>query len=338
MPNSLHKVIFEGNILPEQDPEVVYKNIADLFNWDKKKVNRLFQNAPIVLKSRVCIEEARRYEKAITRAGVKCNIVKMRSKSIRKPEETSGESPDKKLKETSDRTNKPKFNLSKKEFRVPHFLKRFFPVFWCGFSWIKRHLRKTHKIADSLVQTGLILIFTFVLYISILYMAKGFWLLYTSTPMGKYYMEKFTGESVAISNIFQRDLFFFSCEIIFACFIICMGISMICRFFHISRYFYETRGFTEKLFIWGSILTGAVSYYVQYIDTAINHYTMACIVTLIPTLMIFSFCFNLSETILPEMGGIFGKTLYIGNDFFKNSYPKIKRYLSELAERINSGT
>jgi hypothetical protein len=326
MPKALYKVIFEGNILPENKPATVLNNIADLFKWKKTRVEQLFQEAPIIIKSGIVFDEAVKYEKAITAAGAHCRIIKINSKSAKPPEKN-----DPNVNQLKPPSNRNQISNPLRSVPFSSALKGI-------FIRIKQQLKKTYKIADSVIQTGLILIFTFILYSPVLYIAKGFWMLYSSTPMGKNYLEKFMGNSILISTLFEKDLFFFSGEIILKSFIICMAVSMVCQFLHISRYFYEPRGVMGKFCFWGLLLTAAVSFYIQYGDNEIHQFLVAYLIALIPTLMIFSFCFNLSGIILPELGDIYGRTLYITNKIVIKWLPKVKRSLSKLADRIGSGT
>ncbi|KEQ19111.1 DUF805 domain-containing protein [Endozoicomonas numazuensis] len=83
-----YKVLFEGQILPDFSEAEARNNLARLFNADEQRINRLFSGKPYAVRKPVTEKEARKYEKAINKAGGQCRIVTMDgSKTLPSPDE-----------------------------------------------------------------------------------------------------------------------------------------------------------------------------------------------------------------------------------------------------------
>ncbi len=69
-----YDVYFAGEILPGQDLEAVRERIGKLFRADGKKLDRLFQGAPIRIKADVDMDKAIRYRVTFRDAGALIDI------------------------------------------------------------------------------------------------------------------------------------------------------------------------------------------------------------------------------------------------------------------------
>ncbi|WP_062265596.1 DUF805 domain-containing protein [Endozoicomonas arenosclerae] len=85
-----YKVLFEGQILPDFSEAEVRNNLARLFNADEQRISRLFSGKPYAVRKPVTEKEARKYEKAINKAGGQCRIMTLDgSKTLPPPDEKS---------------------------------------------------------------------------------------------------------------------------------------------------------------------------------------------------------------------------------------------------------
>ncbi|MGI9283245.1 MAG: DUF805 domain-containing protein [Endozoicomonas sp.] len=83
-----YKVLFEGQILPDFSEAQVRNNLARLFNADIQRIDRLFSGKPYAVRKPVTEKDARKYEKAINKAGGQCRIMTLDgSKTLPPPNE-----------------------------------------------------------------------------------------------------------------------------------------------------------------------------------------------------------------------------------------------------------
>lgn len=105
-----YKVLFEGKIQPGHEQESVKKSLAALFKADETRINRLFSGKPYAVSRDLSEKSARKYEKAILKAGGICRIVSMNGDQELKPAQTathSGNSPDSLRADLSQRITAP---------------------------------------------------------------------------------------------------------------------------------------------------------------------------------------------------------------------------------------
>lgn len=69
MPDARFDIYFSGELLPNQDMAAVRARIGDLFKVSGDALDRLFSGKPVRIKQQVEPEMARRYQKAIQKAG-----------------------------------------------------------------------------------------------------------------------------------------------------------------------------------------------------------------------------------------------------------------------------
>ncbi|WP_152554151.1 DUF805 domain-containing protein [Endozoicomonas elysicola] len=75
MDEAFYKLIFEGETLPGFKEKNVRKNLKELLNADKEKLNRLFSGKPVVIRKNLPADDIRPYERAMMKAGAVCRIL-----------------------------------------------------------------------------------------------------------------------------------------------------------------------------------------------------------------------------------------------------------------------
>ncbi len=75
MDETLYKLIFSGEILPDFKKRQVRKNLKKLLNADRKELKLLFSGQPIVIRKGLAANKIRPYERALIKAGAVCRIV-----------------------------------------------------------------------------------------------------------------------------------------------------------------------------------------------------------------------------------------------------------------------
>ncbi|WP_419534810.1 DUF805 domain-containing protein [Endozoicomonas sp.] len=75
MDDAFYKLIFEGETLPGFKEKHVRKNLKELLNADKEKLNRLFSGKPVVVRKNLTADQIRPYERAMMKAGASCRIL-----------------------------------------------------------------------------------------------------------------------------------------------------------------------------------------------------------------------------------------------------------------------
>lgn len=69
MSDAKFDIYFSGELLPNQDPEEVRGRVGALFKVNGSALDKLFSGSPVRIKQQVDAETARRYQKAIQKAG-----------------------------------------------------------------------------------------------------------------------------------------------------------------------------------------------------------------------------------------------------------------------------
>ncbi|WP_252178571.1 DUF805 domain-containing protein [Endozoicomonas sp. 4G] len=87
-----YKVIFAGQILPDFCEAEVRSNLAQLFNADAQRIDRLFSGKPYAVRKPVTEKEARKYQKAIKKAGGQCQIMTLDGSEILLPPDENSSS------------------------------------------------------------------------------------------------------------------------------------------------------------------------------------------------------------------------------------------------------
>jgi hypothetical protein len=161
------------------------------------------------------------------------------------------------------------------------------------FKYFQNHLR----IAIEII---LLIAFTLVVYICLLYCAKYLWVIFTATQVGQTYAKLYE-ESYRITNdILSRNFISLAINITLTSFVICLIVSAVLKFLHINRFFYSNRSLFIRIIFAGLPLTCIVAVYMYYRGD-ISHMDTAFTVVLVPTLCVFTGSFRFSEEFVPEL-------------------------------------
>ncbi len=141
-------------------------------------------------------------------------------------------------------------------------------------------------------------------YTMTIYYCKILWTVYISTPIGMQYAKSFHQRAGNISNLLNRDPLILSIRTTGLSLIVCFSIAIVCRFLHITRLLFFSRGLLGKIVFFGLTLTAVAATFAQMLFQ-ITPWTYAYLATVLPTLLLFSGCFKYAYNIMPELGGLF---------------------------------
>jgi len=160
------------------------------------------------------------------------------------------------------------------------------------------------RIFSQLLEFLLAFVITVAGYSFILYFFKMLWVLYTESPVGK----KFIAENVLLFNdinsIMNQNLFLFSFNTSLPTIKICFIVAVVCHICFLKRRFYDSCGLIGRVLYFGLPCSAVTAFYNQPLN-----WNLAFIVSLLPTLALFSYCFNLASKLLPETDDVFRYTL-----------------------------
>lgn len=163
-----------------------------------------------------------------------------------------------------------------------------------------RHLKKP---LSRVIEIILLIAFTLVAYIFILYFAKYLWIIFTATDVGQKYAEIYE-ESFRITNdVLGRDIIGLAIKLTLTSCVICFIFGAIFKFLHIIRYLFFDRGFFLRIIFVGLPLTYVVAAYLYYTGD-FSHMDTAFTVAVVPTLCMFAGCFRFAEELLPEFAAV----------------------------------
>lgn len=179
-----------------------------------------------------------------------------------------------------------------------------------NFSPIRDYAYRVLKVG---IQTFLLFFTTVLVNTGLLYAIRIFKFTYFETATGRRFSHLFQDSTRIITDIAQRDLFSFAVDISMVTLWVCLGISAACQLLHIARFLYQPRGVVGKLVYWGLPMTGIVAFYLQR-DLDVGSWFAACIVALVPTVIIFPNAFRFAFELLPEIGDMVHKFIGREND------------------------
>lgn len=167
------------------------------------------------------------------------------------------------------------------------------------------------------------------------------WLFYSSSPVGERFSKFFAARTSTIVDTLDMISIRFSIEIIMITFIICLGVTAICQLFYITRLLYEPRGLVGRTVLWGLPLTAVVATIVHSIYG--GEWGIAYAIVFIPTMCIFSPCFELTSRTLLVARNLFHKQgeeivnlpEYQGPE--RRKFPRVRKEL-EFSYVVVSGT
>ncbi|MBF0343724.1 MAG: CpsD/CapB family tyrosine-protein kinase [Nitrospirae bacterium] len=71
-----YKIVFNGDILAGHDKVCVVDELAKIFKVEKRKIEAIFCNKPVVIKKEVSYERAKKYKTVLNKAGADCSIIR----------------------------------------------------------------------------------------------------------------------------------------------------------------------------------------------------------------------------------------------------------------------
>jgi hypothetical protein len=175
--------------------------------------------------------------------------------------------------------------------------------------WIKKlHLMKRtplysygSTLTDVATRAFFLLLFVAAGIFTFLIVAKMFWTNYQHTPVGKRYFLVYGERSRMISDFLSQDIFHLCFGLTWVPFTSCCIACGILRIFHITSYLYEPRGRIVKIALFGLPLTALAGWNLYQAQLAIT-FRQGYFLALLPTLVVFSSCFEYTSLLIPEIG------------------------------------
>lgn len=193
-----------------------------------------------------------------------------------------------------------------------------------AFLFNSRFRRYAQDLWETTFEAAILLGVVYVLCAVMLHVASMMWYLYQETIVGQRFLVTFHEKAAALNAVMDLNFWLFARDLALTAFIICIGISAVCRFLHISRYLYLSQGFFSKLIFWGLPLSAVVAYQISGSYGFQNPETVF-IISAVPTLCLFMSCFNYTEKLLPELGEVLSAI----SGLTKQSAVYIKRKMDE---------
>lgn len=161
------------------------------------------------------------------------------------------------------------------------------------------------RSAMDLAFEGLLLVsFAAVLTVAAFILGKLAWYSYLVTPVGRLYPYYFPERVLIVNAVLGQDLFFFPLTVTGIVLVVGLLTGSACRLLYVTRYGYAGRGILGRIVLFALPLTAAASVFAQA-AFVIPHWGAACGATLLPTLLVFPFCFKSTGLLLPEIGAVF---------------------------------
>ena len=165
---------------------------------------------------------------------------------------------------------------------------------------VAKILKYLRKIFNSFTVTVLLIVFTAVAYILLLYFLKYLWVLFTSAPVGQAYAEYFSYSYRITNDLLSTNFINLSIRLTVTSFIISLIIGSICQFFLVIRYLYSNRGLFGKIVFFGLPLAYIVAVYMRYVND-FGHMDTAFTITVVHTLCVFTRGFRIAKEYVPEL-------------------------------------
>jgi len=178
------------------------------------------------------------------------------------------------------------------------------------------------RASEALKRLILFLVITFIVNTGFLYACSLAWTFYIATPVGERFVTRFASRAQVIVDLLDRISVIFSLQLTVTAFVVCLAISAISRVFHIARRVYEPRSLFGKILVCGIPLTAVVAICIRsYLN--MENWAAAYFVAFVPTMCLFTTCFNAARELLPEIG-----------EFIKKAVPFVKAQLKIIIEKI----
>ena len=157
------------------------------------------------------------------------------------------------------------------------------------------------SIVDFAFEGVLLVVAAALLSIAVYVLCKFAWYSYLVTPVGRLYPFYFPERAQIINAVLGQDLFLFPVVLTGIALILGLLAGAVCRLLHITRYAYTSRGLLGRIVLLALPLSAVAAVFTQA-AFAVPHWSAAYGATLLPTLLVFSFCFKSTGFLLPEIG------------------------------------
>lgn len=166
-----------------------------------------------------------------------------------------------------------------------------------------RFFRYLKTLQDVAQEALLLVIITFAITTVVFFLAKMMWQTYLLTYVGKQFASMNPEQVKTFSAMASLNTLEAAGMSTLVAFCTCFGISIVSQFLHIARRLYYSRGFFGKALLWGLPLSMVVAICMQaYFKTA--QWQVSLFLSVLPTLCVFSYCFNFSQKLIPEFGTV----------------------------------
>ena len=162
-------------------------------------------------------------------------------------------------------------------------------------SKLKGFIDRIRRFFNQLVEFVVVFVITVLGYTIVLSFYKMIWALYSETYVGGKFMLENLLLFNTINDIINKNLFLFSFNTAVTVIKICFLIAVISHICFLKRRFYDPRGIIGRVLYIGLPCTAVTAFYSQA-----TNWGLAFFIYLVPTLALFSCCFNLVTKLLPE--------------------------------------
>ena len=163
------------------------------------------------------------------------------------------------------------------------------------------------------------------LYILVLYSISGFWGIYTSTQVGKFYTDQMLEQSHFFREILEYDVLYLSFSTTLISLLTCLTIAAAGKLLGFNLYFYHSRGILAKLILWVAPLILLSACVIQRFY-GFDNFLTAIAAAFLPTFCLLASCFRLVEHLLPTLFDVIGnavRLLFVLLDSFRRLTSKV---------------
>jgi len=157
------------------------------------------------------------------------------------------------------------------------------------------------RVADRLIRCAMVFIIALILEIGLLSLGKMLWFLYTSTPVGRYYLEQLPDKAEMFQRVVNADPLTLGWDTTVTVLFTGLLIACAAQFVHLIRYLYDSQGLVGKLILWVLPSVGLTAWIISQ-RHPYPEYALATTLVAVPTLCMLSSCLYLAQTMLPEIG------------------------------------
>jgi hypothetical protein len=173
-------------------------------------------------------------------------------------------------------------------------------------SRISRLFEYIKTLCGALIEAWMLVIAATAGYAVLLYFLKMLWHVYIATYVGQYYLAEFPLHAQRTFNVLGRNPLEFSLKMNVLAFLVCISAGVMCKVLHMSTFLYLNRGMFGRIAICGLPLTVLVALFAKS-KFGLPEWNSAYTYSLAPTLAVFSGCFNLADSLFPEIGDVLNR-------------------------------